>query len=139
MCIINHTTLTTLFLLRLLDIALLFFFTRSFSLYGQKTSVFLQEQSVQLATRKLLASEQALHLWDIVKRRRARGTREETPKRGGGVEKGELAMIALLSSAPRSFAARSRVLARLASLVQIGELACRLASCHLALLSQPGI
>ena len=83
MCIINHTTLTTLFLLRLLDIALLFFFTRSFSLYGQKTSVFLQEQSVQLATRKLLASEQALHLWDIVKRRRARGTREETPKRGG--------------------------------------------------------
>ena len=33
---------------------------------------------------------------------------------------------ALLSSAPRGFAARSRVLARLASLAQIGELARRL-------------
>ena len=60
---------------------------------------------MQLATSKLLACEQALHLWDIVKSRRARGTREETPKRGAGdgVEKGELGMIALLSSAPRAF------------------------------------
>ena len=33
---------------------------------------------------------------------------------------------ALLSSAPRGFAARSRVLARLVSLAQIGELARRL-------------
>ena len=33
---------------------------------------------------------------------------------------------ALLSPAPRGFAARSRVLARLASLAQIGELARRL-------------
>ena len=32
----------------------------------------------------------------------------------------------ILSSAPRGFAARLRVLARLVSLVQIGELACRL-------------
>ena len=35
-------------------------------------------------------------------------------------------MQALLSPAPRGFAARSRVLARLASLAQIGELARRL-------------
>ena len=40
---------------------------------------------------------------------------------GGGEEKGR----ALLSPAPRGFAARSRVLARLASLAQIGELARR--------------
>ena len=90
MRITNHITLTTLFLLRRRDIALLFCFTRSFSLYGQKTLVFLQEQSVQLATSKLLACEQALHLWDIVKRRRARGTREETPKRGAGYRKESL-------------------------------------------------
>ena len=38
----------------------------------------------------------------------------------------ERSLQALLSSAPRGFAARSRVLARLASLVQIGELARRL-------------
>ena len=55
-------------------------------------------------------AEQALHLGGIVKSRRARGTREETRKRG---------------AAPRGFAARWRVL-RLASLAQIGELACRL-------------
>ena len=72
--------------------------TGSFFLYGLKTLIFLEEQSVQLATSKLLACEQALHLWDIVKSRRARGTREETPKWGAG----EFAMIALLSSAPRS-------------------------------------
>ena len=93
MCI-NHTTLTTLFLLRWLDIALLHWFVL---LYGLKTLIFLEEQSVQLATSKLLACEQALHLWDIVKSRRARGTREETPKWGAG----EFAMTALLSSAPR--------------------------------------
>ena len=90
MCITNLITLTTLFLLRRRDIALLFCFTRSFSLYGQKTLVFLQEQSVQLATSKLLACEQALHLWDIVKSRRARGTREETPKRQVGKRKESL-------------------------------------------------
>ena len=38
----------------------------------------------------------------------------------------ERSLQALLSSAPRGFAARSRVLARLASLAQIGELARRL-------------
>jgi len=38
---------------------------------------------------------------------------------------------ALLSSAPRGFAARSRVLARLVSLAQIGELARRLPSLEL--------
>ena len=81
MCIPNHITLTTLFLLRRRDIALLFCFTRSFSLYAQKTLVFLQEQSVQLATSKLLACEQALHLWDIVKSRRA-GSRERRRQRG---------------------------------------------------------
>ena len=53
----NHTTLTTLFLSRWLDLPLPFCFTRSFSLYGQKTLVFLQEQSVQLATSKLPSSE----------------------------------------------------------------------------------
>ena len=47
---------------------------------------------------------------DIVKSGRGRGTQEETRKRGAG----------------ESFAARSRVLARLASLAQIGELASRL-------------
>ena len=86
----NHTTLTTLFLSRWLDLPLPFCFTRSFSLYGQKTLVFLQEQSVQLATSKLLACEQALHLWDIVKSRRARGTREETPKMQVGKRKESL-------------------------------------------------
>ena len=55
-------------------------------------------------------AEQALHLGDIVKRRRARGMQEETRKWG---------------AAPRGFAARWRVL-RLASLAQVGELACRL-------------
>ena len=50
---------------------------------------------------------------DIVKSRRARGTREEDEKAGGGGEN---------SSAPRGFAARSRVLGRLASLAQTGEL-----------------
>ena len=39
----------------------------------------------------------------------------------------ERSLQALLSSAPRGFAARSRVLARLASPAQIGELARRLA------------
>ena len=87
MCITKHITLTTLFLLRRRDIALLFWSTGSFSLYAQRTLVFSQEQSVQLATSKFLACEQALHLWDIVKRRRARGTREETPKRGAGRER----------------------------------------------------
>ena len=38
----------------------------------------------------------------------------------------ERSLQALLSSAPRGFAARSRVLARLAFLAQIGELARRL-------------
>ena len=38
----------------------------------------------------------------------------------------ERSLQALLSSAPRGFAARSRVLARLASLAKIGELARRL-------------
>ena len=60
---------------------------------------------------RTLACEQALHLGDIVKSTRARGTREETRLRG---------------AAPRGFAARSRVRARLASLAQIGELAHRL-------------
>ena len=50
---------------------------------------------------------QAPHLEDIVKSRRARG-----------------------NAAPRGFPARSRVLARLASLAQIGELACRLLLLH---------
>ena len=35
-----------------------------------------------------IACEQALHLGDIVKSTRARGTREETRLRGGGEEKG---------------------------------------------------
>ena len=47
---------------------------------------------------KNLACEQALHLGNIVKSTRARGTREETRLRGG-----------VLSPAPRGFAARSRV------------------------------
>ena len=47
---------------------------------------------------------------DIVKSSRVRGTREEMRKRGAG----------------ESFAARSCVLVRLASLTQIGELASRL-------------
>ena len=38
----------------------------------------------------------------------------------------ERSLQALLSSAPRGFAARSRILVRLASLAQIGELARRL-------------
>ena len=38
----------------------------------------------------------------------------------------ETSLQALLSSAPHGFAARSRLLVRLASLAQIGELACRL-------------
>ena len=54
-----------------------------------------------------IACVQALHLGDIVKSRRARATREETRKRG---------------TAPRGFAARSRVLARLDLLAQIEEL-----------------
>ena len=48
---------------------------------------------------------------------RARGMREETRKRGRGRER--------ISLAPRGVA-RSRVPARLASLAQIGELACTL-------------
>ena len=40
---------------------------------------------------------------------------------------GQASLARTLSSAPRGFAARSRVLARLASLAQIGELARRLA------------
>ena len=60
-------------------------------------------------------------------------------KAWGGVEKGELAMIALLSSAPRSFA-RQLACSRAAGFARPNqELARRLASCHLALLSQPGI
>ena len=51
-----------------------------------------------------LACEQAPHLGDIVKSTRARGE----------------------ATVPRGVAARSRVLARLASLAQIGELARRL-------------
>ena len=58
-----------------------------------------------------IACMQALHLGDIVKSRRARATREETRKRG---------------TAPRGFAARSRVLARLDLLAQIEELPCNL-------------
>ena len=61
-----------------------------------------------------VACQQALHLGDIVKSTRARGTREETRLRG------------VLSPDPRGFAARSRVLVRLVSLAQIGELARRL-------------
>ena len=56
-----------------------------------------------------VAYEQALHLGDIVKSRRAGGTRGETRKRGAGE---------FLSLAPRVFAARS--------LAQMGELARRL-------------
>lgn len=55
----------------------------------------------------LLACEQALYLGDIVKRRRAGDTREERASR-------------------RGFAARSGVLASLASLAQLGGLAGRL-------------
>ena len=58
-----------------------------------------------------IAWEHAHHLGDIVKSRRARGTQEEMRKR---------------STAPRVFAARSPVLARLDSLAQIGKLARRL-------------
>ena len=58
-----------------------------------------------------VACEQALLLRDIVKSRRARGTRGETRK---------------LGAVPRGFTARRRVLGRLASLAQIGELARRL-------------
>ena len=39
---------------------------------------------------------------------------------------GSLVLLVLLSSAPRGFAARSRILVRLVSLAQIGELARRL-------------
>ena len=46
----------------------------------------------------------------------------------------ERLLQALLSSAPRGFAARSRVLVRLVSLAQIEELARRLAQVVLALL-----
>ena len=60
------------------------------------------------ATVLKVACGQALHLGDIVKRRRARYTRQETRKWG---------------AVPRGFAARSRLLSRLASLAQIGELA----------------
>jgi len=56
---------------------------------------------------EFLACEQALYLGDIVKRRRARDTREERAGR-------------------RGFAARSHVLASLTSLAHIGELARRL-------------
>ena len=58
----------------------------------------------------LISCEQALHLGDKVKTGRARGTREETRKRGVGVG-GGWAGVAL---------------ARLASFAQIGELARRL-------------
>ena len=70
----NYTTLTMLFLSRWLDLPLLFCFTRSFSLYAQKTLVFLQEQSVQLATSKLLACEESICgiSWKVD----ARGARE---------------------------------------------------------------
>ena len=56
---------------------------------------------------EFLACEQALYLGDIVKRRRAGDTREERARR-------------------RGFAARSGVLASLASLAQLGGLAGRL-------------
>ena len=56
---------------------------------------------------EFLACEQALYLGDIVKRRRAGNTREERAGR-------------------RGFAARSGVLASLASLAQLGGLARRL-------------
>ena len=65
-----------------------------------------------------IACGQALHLGDIVKSRRVRGTREETRKQGVRVER--------ISSSSRVFAVRSRVLARLGSLTQIKELAHRL-------------
>ena len=55
----------------------------------------------------ILAREQALHLGDIVKSSRARGTREETRTRVRTRER-----KALLFSAPRGFAAPSRFLAR---------------------------
>ena len=75
---------------------------------------------------------------DIVKSRRARGTREERERNARGTreetrkrrwfggEKGKF-----LSSAPRGFDSHSRVLARLASLAQIGELARRLKNMRL--------
>ena len=59
-----------------------------------------------LKFRDILGREQALQLGDIVKSRRARGTREETRTRGRPRER-----RALFSSAPRGFAARSRFLA----------------------------
>ena len=48
----------------------------------------------------LIACEQALHLGDIVKSTRARGTREETRLRGAGKRKGELATISHKISFP---------------------------------------
>ena len=60
-----------------------------------------------------LACKQALHLWDIVKSRRARGTRKETRKRGLWERK----------AFPQPLARLSR-----GSIDSIGELACRLFS-----------
>ena len=48
----------------------------------------------------IVACEQALHLGDIVKSTRARGTREETRLRGAGKRKGELATISRKISFP---------------------------------------
>ena len=62
-----------------------------------------------------LTCEQALHLGDIVKSRRARATRDEMLKPEAWKRK-----------APRGYGAHSRVLAQLALLAQIRELACRL-------------
>ena len=73
------------------------YYTRAVSLF--KVKVFF------ISVDSIVACKQALHLRDIVKSTRARGTREEKPLRGAG---------------------GSFVLARLASLAQIGELARRL-------------
>ena len=66
-----------------------------------------------LCEEEQIACEEALHLWDIVKSRRARGDVK------AGV--GERPFLG-----PSRLRARSRVLARLASPAQIGELARRL-------------
>ena len=89
------------------------------------------------------ACEHALHLRNIVKSRRARGTREETRKRRAGEWLSDCRELLLNkkirdlffrifdaeeSYVPRGFAARSRALQRFASLAQIGKLARRLST-----------
>ena len=67
----------------------------------------LYDQQKCLSVSGLLALRASSPIWASLARTRERGAE-------------------LLSSAPRGFAARTRVLARLASLAQIGELARRL-------------